>query len=225
MISCVSIFSNPIGDQHQLVFQCPGSNTWCCNQGDIPHQVDRINRTNTACCSVTQLLFEAPAPSVYATAAYLSQSGIPFSIATIALSTPTSSISSTNAAQASFSSIPNSSSPTSFTIGLGAGLSSGIAILIALGWVLMWRWWRKRGRETSTELPNDNLSGVINHDAEKGGKTHLELAGNDRRYELDGGIQGHELSDSDKRSGLHNQDSPIEKGGYREPVELPETPH
>jgi hypothetical protein len=226
MIARVSIFSKDIGEQHQLVFQCPEPDTWCCNQGDIPHQADRINRTNTACCSVTQLLFQAPEPSVYATAAYLSQSGTPFSIATITPSTPTASTSPTNEAQASFSPIPNSSKSSSFTIGLGAGLSAGVAILIALGWVFLWRWWKRRGRGASTELPSDNFAGVTDHDqAEKGGSLHAELGETERIFELEDGIQRYELQGSDKRSELHDQDSPIEKRGHREPVELPQTPH
>jgi hypothetical protein len=213
------------GEQHQLAFQCPGTNTWCCNKGDIPHQVDRINRTNTACCSVTELLFKAPAPSVYATAAYLAQSGIPFSIATLVPSTPTTSASSTNGAQASTSATSHSTSSSALTIGLGAGLGGGAAIILALGWVLMLRRWRRSAGSSLSELPNDDHSGLTKQDLiKRSGSRHFELADSGTRYELQEGVARFELQGRNKPYELQEKDSPTEKMGHMDAVELPVTP-
>ncbi|KAH7377262.1 hypothetical protein BKA66DRAFT_467787, partial [Pyrenochaeta sp. MPI-SDFR-AT-0127] len=142
------------GNNH-LMFQCPQPETWCCNTGAPAPAEDRINRTNTTCCSISELLFKAPEPTVYTVALY---SGTPFSVGTLTRATTASlnsttvpTVSSTASSVSSASSVsvsstrgasappaPQSTSP-SLAIGLGTGLGAFALLALAGGSFFIWR--------------------------------------------------------------------------------------
>jgi hypothetical protein len=215
-------FLTAIDDIHQLVFQCPQADTWCCNKGDIPHQADRINRTNTACCSVTELLFKAPAPSVYATASYATLSGISFSIATLI---PTTSSSSANGASSNTSATSHSKPSSALAVGLGAGLGGGAVIAIALGWLLIRRRRRRNAARKLAELSNQQKPEFTKQNLElRDGSRHYELEHVGARFELDEKDEPFELQGMDKRFEMQDNDRSTEKRSHLEAFELPATP-
>ncbi|KAH8733087.1 hypothetical protein GQ44DRAFT_19737 [Phaeosphaeriaceae sp. PMI808] len=199
--SCGTYCDKANKENNHLIFQCPEPDTWCCNTGAAAPVEDRVNRSNTTCCSITDLVFKAPAPVVYTTALY---SGTPFPIVTLAtrstlrssnstaLSTALSTTRSVNTGATEASST-SQSTPPSLAVGVGAGLGGGAAIALAVGWVL----WRRRKRENktpSTELTsNDRAEMTDQNIVETSGKTRFEIQDKDPPAELMGDFSRAEL--------------------------------
>ncbi|KAH8726582.1 hypothetical protein GQ44DRAFT_758549 [Phaeosphaeriaceae sp. PMI808] len=149
---------------------------WCCQTGPIPPYEDRVNRTNTSCCSIKSLQFKAANPTVFTTASLY---GSVFSIATLlpssisnrssVITTPSPSNSlPITSSSSSAPAVPAAGTPT-LAIGLGAGIGSFAAILLGIGSFCLWR--RRKtvsGTPKSTtpanELSENSLAEVPNQD-------------------------------------------------------------
>ncbi|KAF2832738.1 hypothetical protein CC86DRAFT_425407 [Ophiobolus disseminans] len=124
----------------QLIWQCPGSESYCCNTGKQTLYEDRVGRTNTSCCDKKDLVFKAPDPVVVGTASSIAQP-FPTMGTSIALSSPISSGSTVN--------LPSGAAPTpsssadaiqpsslsthkSVALPVGLGVSLGLVAVIAV---------------------------------------------------------------------------------------------
>ncbi|PVI01836.1 hypothetical protein DM02DRAFT_333850 [Periconia macrospinosa] len=142
-----------------LVWKCQESEKWCCNGGAVAPLDQRIHRSNTSCCSVNDLVFPAPEPVVYATAAPHSTA---FTRSTIAFTVKTSKLKSVSkldsfmttsvapkisttppsvSDSASMTTLPISAyipaaSSTSNRLAIGLGVSAAVLFLITIGVIL-----------------------------------------------------------------------------------------
>lgn len=162
---------------------------------------ERVNQTNTECCSIDDQLFKAAWATIIATASY---SGTPVPVATLMPITSSQFLSS-SAATSSPTSIDNPGSTSSgrssssLAIGLGVGLGGGAIVALVLGWMFLRR--RRKQTATPTELHGNKEKGdqVI---AEKYGTERLHEMDSRERYELHSptpkkgmsDVYGHELS-------------------------------
>jgi hypothetical protein len=147
------------------MFACPETDTWCCNKGDPVPAKQRVNRTNTACCSINEQVFKAPWPTILAPAAY-SQTGTPVPIVFLTDTTTSQSPSSTatNSPAAYDASGASSASATpqhaahssSLAIGLGTGFGVAAVIALALGWMFLRRRNKRATEATSADFTKEN---------------------------------------------------------------------
>lgn len=141
-------------DWYQLIWKCPESEQYCCNTGDEPTYEDRVGKTNTTCCAINDLVFQAPNPQVYTTARFL---GSAFSIATSTISIasapgPTSSPGNT------IGDLPSTTQKKGKRSGLGIGLgvAFGVAALVAIAAIVIIvrrRRNQRRGRQAKYVAP------------------------------------------------------------------------
>jgi hypothetical protein len=190
-----------IGIDGKLTWKCYEDSLWCCNTGDSGPQENRINRTNTTCCTISDLHFQAPNPAVFTIAAWYGsaypsptlpaiRNGTNQTASAItptaSASTPTASL---NSATASTTAAASGPSPTA--IGLGAGLGSFAAIALGIGSFVIWRRRRSSQERPSSPALAKKLSehGV----AEANGQHCAEMTGMDYRRELGSPVSPVEL--------------------------------
>jgi hypothetical protein len=121
----------------------------------------RVNRTNTVCCSITEQVFKAPWPTILAPAEY-SGTGTPLPImfltgsAASQIFTP-SATDSLAATSTSATSTPLQKAPhnSSLGAGLGAGLGCVAVIALGLGWLILHC---KKNRRATGVISNDFTS-------------------------------------------------------------------
>lgn len=154
----------------QAVFYCQSGTSWCC----MPREgvKDLTTVTNTTCCSISDLQFTAPSPSVYTFAQDLAtRTAIP---ADSNLATQTSNMQSTDTAsptnsQQAAQTTGNSSttSGSNSRIGIYVGVPVGVVAFIALlaiGWLVL----RKRRRTHKGPSPEAKQYSYSAHvDAER----------------------------------------------------------
>lgn len=224
--TCISNANHVTATNHQLAFSCDESDTWCCYKGAGVDQKpgERINRTNTKCCSVSEQVFKAPWATVIATATF---SGTPLAIATLMSDAPSDAITtiSTSSAAPTATGAPNTppSTSNSLAIGLGVGLGGGAALIaLALGWVFMRRRKRRNNEKAPDEFTSDDhmrpeLSGQDHVVAEKdvGGDNGWIAKDNKEKMAAMNGYERVELQDTELSAELTGD-------GYR--VELPGSP-
>ncbi|KAH7076676.1 hypothetical protein BKA63DRAFT_602435 [Paraphoma chrysanthemicola] len=183
---------------NHLIFKCPEPEKWCCDTGEPAPPEDRVNRTNTTCCNISDLVFTAPEPAVYTTAAY---SGLAFTVKTLttvslptvsfisnATGTPAPSASGTGLAAA-----PSSSTP-SLAIGLGTGLGGGAVIALGLGWFFLRRRRKTMSESPEIEVATEEPPEMTGQDiAETSGKERFEIQGKDPPVEVIGDVYRAEL--------------------------------
>jgi hypothetical protein len=123
---------------------------WCCNTGDIGPMAGRANRTNTTCCTISDLLFTALDPVVFTTASFY---GSAFPVGTMVPSpisaSDTASISPSTAAPLqtnAMSSTPSTAASkasvtgtSKLAIGLGVGIGALAAIALCFGFFCLRR--------------------------------------------------------------------------------------
>lgn len=194
---CYTRLTSP-GIDNKLTWKCPENGTWCCNTGDSGPYENRVNRTNTTCCSIPDLLFTALNPEIFATASiYGSMFPVPTLISSTALRNATATTSATTNPSAvnalNSASVTPAPSPgySALKIGLGAGLGSFAAITLGLGSFLVWR-----RRKRNSELPRSATPAKELSDqdvAEASSRNRAELTGMDYRRELTSPVSPVEL--------------------------------
>ncbi|KAF2819005.1 hypothetical protein CC86DRAFT_149762 [Ophiobolus disseminans] len=189
------------GIDNKLTWKCPQDNIWCCNTGDSGPYEGRVNRTNTTCCTITDLLFTAKNPEVFATASIFgSMYSIPTLVSstafrnvtsqTTATNTPSTSPTAANALE-STTAAPSSSGPSTLAIGLGAGLGSFAAIALGIGSFLIWR---RRKRTTESPRSATPAKELSDHGlAEASSQDRAEMTGMEYRRELTSPVSPVEL--------------------------------
>ncbi|KAF1842225.1 uncharacterized protein K460DRAFT_180448 [Cucurbitaria berberidis CBS 394.84] len=159
--SCGNYCNNITNDfDNQLTWKCSGDETWCCNTGEPGPAKGRYNRTNTTCCSISELLFHAANPTVYTTASLMSLS---FSIDTwMASATASSTTISNITVGASASAPPEARRSNSLAIGLGTGLGAVAAIVLGVGF-LLFRRRKRRANEPQEEIKEHGCAEVMSN--------------------------------------------------------------
>ncbi|KAL5392271.1 hypothetical protein DPSP01_000786 [Paraphaeosphaeria sporulosa] len=196
---------DPCRHADNLYWKCLDSKAWCCNNGGPSEVQMRTGHINTTCCNMTEFMFQAADPVVYATAVQMrlpistllssSETALDQSSISTSTSAPATSVQPTTSTPSittpiidgsSQQNLTSSSSGSSNNIKVGVGVGVGLGVcVVALSAVLFVM--LKRKRPQRNELKGHKIAEMHSQSAMyelHGNEVTAEVMSEKTRYEM-----------------------------------------